>query len=93
MKSMKMTKTLVSLLLVFMLALTACSQPGAQQAGGSSDQAADAQNSSDAPGTGGTAVGFIFVGTKDDYGYNQAAYLGSERARQNVTLALAMIRP
>lgn len=30
-----------------------------------------------AAGTGGKAVGFIFVGTKDDYGYNQAAYLGS----------------
>lgn len=30
------------------------------------------------PGTGGSAVGFLFVGPKDDYGYNQAAYLGSE---------------
>jgi basic membrane protein A and related proteins len=26
------------------------------------------------PGTGGTAVGFIMVGPKDDYGYNQAVY-------------------
>jgi basic membrane protein A len=31
-----------------------------------------------APGTGGKAVGFIFVGPKDDYGYNQAAYEGSQ---------------
>ncbi|HEY0828878.1 MAG TPA: BMP family ABC transporter substrate-binding protein [Bacilli bacterium] len=30
------------------------------------------------PGVGGKAVGFIFVGAKDDFGYNQAAYLGSE---------------
>jgi simple sugar transport system substrate-binding protein/basic membrane protein A len=30
-----------------------------------------------APGTGGSAIGFIFVGPKDDYGYNQAAYQGS----------------
>jgi simple sugar transport system substrate-binding protein/basic membrane protein A len=31
-----------------------------------------------APGTGGKAVGFIFVGPKDDFGYNQAAYEGSQ---------------
>ena len=30
------------------------------------------------PGTGGKAVGFIFVGPKDDFGYNQAAYDGSQ---------------
>src|SRR4051812_31228326 len=30
------------------------------------------------PGTGGKAVGFIFVGPKDDFGYNQAAYEGSQ---------------
>ncbi|MEA2842573.1 MAG: basic rane protein [Actinomycetota bacterium] len=33
---------------------------------------------STAPGTGGKAVGFIFVGPKDDVGYNQAAYDGSQ---------------
>ncbi len=32
----------------------------------------------DAPGTGGTAIGFIMVGPKDDYGYNQAVYEGSQ---------------
>jgi basic membrane protein A and related proteins len=32
-----------------------------------------------APGTGGTKIGFIFVGPKDDYGYNQAAYQGSQQ--------------
>jgi basic membrane protein A len=31
-----------------------------------------------APGEGATAVGFVFVGPKDDYGYNQAAYQGSQ---------------
>jgi basic membrane protein A len=30
------------------------------------------------PGTGGKAIGFIFVGPKDDFGYNQAAYDGSQ---------------
>jgi basic membrane protein A and related proteins len=30
-----------------------------------------------APGTGGKAIGFIYVGPKDDFGYNQAAYQGS----------------
>ncbi len=34
--------------------------------------------SSGAPGEGSTKVGFIFVGPKDDYGYNQAAYEGSQ---------------
>jgi basic membrane protein A len=29
-------------------------------------------------GTGGTAIGFIMVGPKDDYGYNQAVYEGSQ---------------
>ncbi|GAA3579502.1 BMP family ABC transporter substrate-binding protein [Nonomuraea rosea] len=31
-----------------------------------------------APGKGSPAAGFIFVGPKDDYGYNQAAYQGSQ---------------
>ncbi len=30
------------------------------------------------PGAGSKKVGFIFVGPKDDYGYNQAAYEGSQ---------------
>jgi len=32
---------------------------------------------SSGPGTGGSAIGFIMVGPKDDYGYNQAVYEGS----------------
>lgn len=34
------------------------------------------------PGTDGKAIGFIFVGPKDDFGYNQAAYLGSEAVKE-----------
>jgi basic membrane protein A and related proteins len=33
------------------------------------------------PGAGSTKVGFIFVGPKDDYGYNQAAYQGSQAVK------------
>lgn len=61
-------------LLASIMLLGACSQPGATsgETGGANNGAASAD-----AGTGGSAVGFIFVGTKDDYGYNQAAYLGS----------------
>ncbi len=34
-----------------------------------------------AAGTGGTAIGFIFVGPKDDVGYNQAAFDGSQEVK------------
>jgi len=44
-----------------------------------SSTAAGAGTASAAPGTGGTKIGFIFVGPKDDYGYNQAAYQGSQQ--------------
>lgn len=49
------------------LLLSACA-PAATPAGGGAAPAAS-------PGP--TTVGFLFVGPKDDYGYNQAAYLGS----------------
>lgn len=48
-------------------ALTACSSPAATSTSGPS-----------APGQGSAAVGFIFVGPKTDFGYNQAAYEGSQ---------------
>ena len=39
----------------------------------------------DAPGVGGKAIGFIFVGPKDDYGYNQAAYEGSQAVAEGAS--------
>lgn len=36
------------------------------------------EKSAESPGVGGSAVGFIFVGPKDDFGYNQAAFEGSK---------------
>jgi simple sugar transport system substrate-binding protein/basic membrane protein A len=48
-------------------ALTACSSPASSAAG-----------SGGAPGKGSEAVGFIFVGPRTDFGYNQAAYDGSQ---------------
>jgi basic membrane protein A and related proteins len=35
----------------------------------------------DGPGVGSEAVGFIFIGPKDDFGYNQAAYEGSQAVK------------
>lgn len=69
----KASSLLLGLLASIML-LGACSQPGANagETSGADNGAASAD-----VGTDGSAVGFIFVGTKDDYGYNQAAYLGS----------------
>lgn len=52
-------------------ALTACSSPAATPA----DSSAAASGK---PGTGGSAIGFIMVGPKDDFGYNQAVYQGAE---------------
>ncbi|MBP2705111.1 BMP family ABC transporter substrate-binding protein [Microbispora sp. RL4-1S] len=40
--------------------------------------AASSSGGTSVPGKGSAAVGFIFVGPKDDYGYNQAAYQGSQ---------------
>lgn len=47
--------------------LAACSSPAATTSSGAS-----------APGEGAEAVGFIFVGPRTDFGYNQAAYEGSQ---------------
>ncbi len=55
-------------------ALAACS-PAASSGGGS-----DA--SAEAPGAGATKIGFIAVGPKDDFGYNQAVYQGVEALRE-----------
>ncbi|GGG17125.1 BMP family ABC transporter substrate-binding protein [Paenibacillus abyssi] len=74
----KKVKSLLVLTMALILLITGCSQPGAQQAPAASSGSENAAASdAPAPGADSTAVGFIFVGAKDDYGYNQAAYLGS----------------
>ena len=40
--------------------------------------AAEASSADTAPGAGATKIGFIFVGPRDDFGYNQAAFEGSQ---------------
>ncbi len=50
----------------------------ASSAPAASGAASEAPAGEGAPGTGGSAIGFIFVGPKTDYGYNQAAYEGSQ---------------
>ncbi len=52
------------------LALTGCSS--------ATESATSATDGDSAPGEGTTAVGFIMVGPKDDFGYNQAVFEGSE---------------
>jgi simple sugar transport system substrate-binding protein/basic membrane protein A len=51
----------------------AAAAPGTGASGG-----ACATAGATGPGTGGTTIGFIFVGPKDDFGYNQAAYQGAK---------------
>ena len=45
---------------------------------GCSSATSSTSSSGSAPGQGSKAVGFIFVGPKTDFGYNQAAYQGSQ---------------
>ena len=65
-----------------LLALAACA-PAAPAGGGA------------APGAkagGPTTVGFLFVGPKDDYGYNQAAYLGSADMEKKLGSSVKVLR-
>jgi simple sugar transport system substrate-binding protein/basic membrane protein A len=72
--------TLAVALLVAMLA-AACGSNGNDSG---TPAAADSGSSSDAaPGQGSKAVGFIFVGPKDDVGYNQAAYDGAMAVKKD----------
>lgn len=78
----KSSQSIILLLVAVMLLLAGCSQPSNPANTGTNSNSegtggGNAQSSDAVPGVGGSAVGFIFVGTKDDYGYNQAAYLGS----------------
>ena len=65
MSQRRLVSTLVATSAV--LALAACSSA-----------TSSTSSSSTAPGEGSKAVGFIFVGPKTDFGYNQAAYEGSQ---------------
>lgn len=75
---------IVSILLLLSVALVGCaaSTSAESEVAEESAGAEVAANEEEALGTGGSAVGFIFVGPKDDFGYNQAAYLGSEAVEE-----------
>src|SRR5699024_7587409 len=71
------------------IAVAACGTNTSDSESGSADTDAPAASSpaagsggaapaGDAPGVGSEKVGFIFVGPKDDFGYNQAAFEGSQ---------------
>ena len=68
------------LLLTLLVAACAPAAPAAPAAGAAATEA-PAEGEA-AAGTGGSAVGFIFVGPGDDYGYNQAAFLGSKAVEE-----------
>jgi basic membrane protein A len=71
--------SVLGLLLALVMALiTACSGGAAPAAAPAASPAKEGGTTAAAAGTGGKAVGFIFVGARDDYGYNQAAFKGSE---------------
>jgi simple sugar transport system substrate-binding protein/basic membrane protein A len=65
---MRARRLAVLIAAVATLATAACSSPAASSSG----------SGGSAPGQGSAAVGFIFVGPKTDFGYNQAAYEGSQ---------------
>jgi len=63
----------LSLILIFAFVISACAAPAAAPA-----PAAPAAEAVAAPGTGRSAIGFLYVGPCDDFGYNQAACAGAE---------------
>ena len=75
MKSVR--RTSLALIAVLCLALAACSSNDSK-ASTKDDSSSGSGATASAPGKGSKKVGFIFVGPKDDYGYNQAAYAGSQ---------------
>lgn len=58
---------------LLLLGAACASNDGSTEATGSDEDA----STSEAPGQGSEAVGFIMVGPKDDFGYNQAVYEGA----------------
>jgi basic membrane protein A and related proteins len=71
------------LLLALFLAGCAAAVPAAAPVAQSDTAAATTAPAAEvAVGQGGSAIGFIFVGPSDDYGYNQAAYIGSQAVEE-----------
>jgi len=64
------------------LVTAACSSNGSTTATTGGDTTPATGTSASGPGTGGKAIGFIFVGPRDDVGYNQAAYDGSQEVQK-----------
>ena len=84
-----MNRPIRALLAVTALALaaSACgdsssSDTGSAAAGSAATGGKCATAGATGPGTGGTSIGFIFVGPKDDFGYNQAAYAGAKEVEK-----------
>jgi len=78
--TMRSTRRRTGAVLVAALAMmtAACSSNSTTGETTAGTSATGSGSGTSAPGTGGKAIGFIFVGPKDDVGYNQAAYDGSQ---------------
>lgn len=72
----KFKKRLVAMLLVMAMVVTMTACGGTKETESSSQTETEGQASVDAPGKGATKIGVLLVGTRDDYGYNQALYEG-----------------
>lgn len=78
----------LGVMLLLALLVVACTPAAGAPASASGDAAAaeapaeSAAESASGVGTGGSAIGFIFVGPGDDFGYNQAAYIGSQAVEE-----------
>lgn len=79
----------LSLILIFAFVISACAAPAAAPApaaeapaaaepAAASPTEAPAAEAEMMPGMGGSAIGFLYVGPCDDYGYNQAACAGAD---------------
>jgi basic membrane protein A len=75
---MRARRVVAALSAVVALVGAACSSNVSSGAGSGPSSSSSATG---APGLGGSAIGFIFVGPKNDFGYNQAAYDGSQAVK------------
>jgi basic membrane protein A and related proteins len=75
---MRARSVVAALSAVVALVGAACSSNVSSGAGSGPSSSSSATG---APGLGGSAIGFIFVGPKNDFGYNQAAYDGSQAVK------------